>query len=178
MQATPAIPRKVILAACFGTFIEWYDFLTFAALATSFGSLFFPHENQTAGLLASLATFGAGMVVRPLGSAFFGSLADKHGRRPVFIATIVLMGVATLGVGLLPTYAQAGLLAPVLLVLLRLLQGFAMGGEVGGVAVYLTEHAKAGRRGFSTSVLQLMGPLGIFVSAKQIILLHQYMNDA
>jgi MFS family permease len=178
MQAPPAIPRKVILAACFGTFIEWYDFLTFAALATYFGALFFPPENQTAGLLASLATFGVGMVVRPLGSALFGSLADKHGRRPVFIATIVLMGLATLGVGLLPTYAQAGVAAPVLLVLLRLLQGFAMGGEVGGVAVYLTEHARAGQRGLYTSVLQLMGPLGIFVSAMQIVLLHQFLSDA
>lgn len=183
MQYTPAIPRKaiprnVILAACFGTFIEWYDFLTFAALATYFGALFFPPENQTAGLLASLATFGVGMVVRPLGSALFGSLADTHGRRPVFIATIVLMGVATLGVGLLPTYAQVGLLAPVLLVILRLLQGFAMGGEVGGVAVYLTEHAEAGRRGLYTSVLQLMGPLGILVSSMQIVLLHNFLDDA
>ncbi len=178
MRDTPAIPRKVILAACFGTFIEWYDFLTFAALATYFGSLFFPPGNQTAGLLASLATFGVGMVVRPLGSAVFGSLADKHGRRPVFIATIVLMGLATLGVGLLPSYAQAGLLAPVLLVALRLLQGFAMGGEVGGVAVYLTEHARAGQRGLYTSVLQLMGPLGIAVSSMQIVLLHQFLNEA
>ena len=173
-----AIPRKVILAACFGTFIEWYDFLTFAALATYFGALFFPPENQTAGLLASLATFGVGMVVRPLGSALFGSLADRHGRRPVFIATIVLMGVATLGVGFLPTYAQVGMLAPALLVILRLLQGFAMGGEVGGVAVYLTEHARAGQRGLYTSVLQLMGPLGILVSSVQIVLLHGVLDDA
>lgn len=178
MQETPAIPRKVILAACFGTFIEWYDFLTFAALATYFGVLFFPPDNPTAGLLASLATFGVGMVVRPLGSALFGSLADKHGRRPVFIATIVLMGLATLGVGLLPTYARVGLLAPMLLVVLRLLQGFAMGGEVGGVAVYLTEHAQPGKRGLYTSVLQLMGPLGILVSTLQVVLLQLWLSDA
>jgi len=178
MQETAVIQRRVVIAACFGTFIEWYDFLTFATLATYFGALFFPPENPTAGLLASLATFGVGMVVRPLGSALFGSLADKHGRRPVFIATIVLMGIATLGVGLLPTYAQIGLLAPALLLLLRLVQGFALGGEVGGVAVYLTEHAPAGRRGFYTSVLQLMGPLGILVSTVQIVLLHYFLDDA
>ncbi len=138
MHQTSPIQRRVIIAACFGTFLEWYDFLTFATLATYFSVLFFPPDNPVAGLLASLATFGVGMVVRPLGSAFFGALAAKHGRRPVFIATIVLMGIATFGVGLLPTYAQAGLLAPVLLLALRLLQGFAMGGEIGGVAVYLT----------------------------------------
>jgi len=177
MQATPAIPRKVILAACFGTFIEWYDSLTFAALATYFGVLFFPPDNPTAGLLGSLGAFGAGMVVRPLGAALFGSLADKHGRRPVFIATIVLMGLATLGVGLLPTYAEVGLLAPALLLALRLLQGFAMGGEVGGVAVYLTEHAQAGKRGLHTSVLQIMGPLGILVSTAQVVLLQAWLTD-
>ncbi len=177
MQATPAIPRRVILAACFGTFIEWYDFLTFAALATYFGALFFPPENQTAGLLASLATFGMGTVVRPLGSALFGSLADRYGRRPIFIATLVLMGIATLGVGLLPTYHDVGLLAPALLVLLRLLQGLAMGGEVGGVAVYLTEHARAGKRGLYTSVLQLMGPLGIMTSTLLITLLQAWLGN-
>lgn len=178
MQNTAVIQRRVVIAACFGTFIEWYDFLTFAALATYFSVLFFPPDNPTAGLLASLATFGVGMVVRPLGSAVFGSLADKHGRRPVFIATIVLMGVATLGVGLLPTYKNVGLLAPILLVLLRLLQGFAMGGEIGGVAVYLTEHAPVGKRGLYTSVLQLMGPLGILVSTVQVVLLHMWLSDA
>jgi len=177
MQKTAVIQRRIVIAACFGTFIEWYDFLTFASLATYFSVLFFPPENPTAGLLASLATFGVGMVVRPLGSALFGSLADKHGRRPVFIATIVLMGIATLGVGLLPTYKQVGLLAPALLLLLRLLQGFAMGGEIGGVAVYLTEHAPAGRRGVYTSVLQLMGPLGILVSTVQVVLLQSWLSD-
>ena len=169
--------RKVVIAACFGTFLEWYDFLTFASLATYFSVLFFPPDNPTAALLMSLATFGVGMVVRPLGSALFGSLADKFGRRPVFIATISLMGVTTFLVGLLPTYAQIGLLAPLLLLLLRLLQGFAVGGEIGGVAVYLTEHAPHGKRGMYTSVLQLMGPLGILVSTLQIVLLHQFLDD-
>ncbi|GAB4120003.1 MAG: MFS transporter [Sideroxydans sp.] len=178
LQGLTSSQRKVVLSACFGTFLEWYDFLTFATLATYFSVLFFPPENPTAALLMSLATFGVGMVVRPLGSALFGTLADRFGRRPIFIATISLMGVTTFLVGLLPTYAQIGLLAPVLLLLLRLLQGFAVGGEIGGVAVYLTEHAPHGRRGLYTSVLQLMGPLGILVSTFQIVLLHLLLEDA
>ena len=170
------IQRKVAVAACFGVFLEWYDFLTFASLAIYFSTLFFPQDNPVAALLASLATFGVGMLVRPLGAALFGSLADKYGRRPVFIATIVLMGVATFCVGLLPTYAQVGILAPVLLLILRLLQGFAVGGEIGGSAVYLTEHAPANQRGLYTSVLQLMGPLGILVSTLQVVLLQSYLS--
>jgi len=170
------IQRKVVIAACFGVFLEWYDFLTFASLATYFSTLFFPQDNPVAALLASLATFGVGMLVRPLGAALFGSLGDKFGRRPVFIATIILMGMATFCVGLLPTYAQVGMLAPALLLTLRLLQGFAVGGEVGGSAVYLTEHAPAGKRGLYTSVLQLMGPLGILVSTFQIVLLQKYLS--
>ncbi len=170
------IQRKVAIAACFGTFLEWYDFLTFASLAVYFSTLFFPQGNPVAALLASLATFGVGMLVRPLGAALFGSLGDKYGRRPVFIATIVLMGVATFCVGLLPTYAQVGMLAPVLLLILRLLQGFAVGGEIGGAAVYLTEHAPINKRGAYTSVLQLMGPLGILASTLQVVLLQSYLS--
>ena len=172
------IQRKVVIAACFGTFLEWYDFLTFASLATYFSVLFFPPENPVAALLASLATFGVGMLVRPLGAAVFGTLGDRYGRRPVFIATLVLMGIATFCVGLLPTYAQVGLLAPALLLLLRVLQGFSVGGEIGGAAVYLTEHAPAGRRGAYTSVLQLMGPLGIMASTLQVVLLQAFLSDA
>jgi MFS family permease len=178
MQEITKTQRKVVLAACFGTFLEWYDFLTFASLATYFSVLFFPPENPTAALLMSLATFGVGMVVRPLGSALFGNLADRFGRRPIFITTIALMGMTTFLVGLLPTYAQIGIAAPILLLLLRLLQGFAVGGEIGGVAVYLTEHAPQGRRGFYTSVLQLMGPLGILVSTLQIVLLQAFLDSA
>jgi MFS family permease len=175
-QASAVIQRKVAIAACFGTFLEWYDFLTFASLATYFSTLFFPQENPVAALLASLATFGVGMLVRPLGAALFGSLGDKYGRRPVFIATIVLMGLSTFCVGLLPTYANVGMLAPILLLVLRLLQGFSVGGEIGGAAVYLTEHAPANKRGAYTSVLQLMGPLGILVSTLQVVLLQSYLS--
>jgi MFS family permease len=167
---------RVAAAACFGTFLEWYDFLTFAALAVWFGPLFFPPGDPTAALLASLATFGAGMVVRPLGAAIFGSLGDRIGRRKVFMITIALMGGATLAVGLLPTYAQAGLWAPALLVFLRLLQGLSAGGEIGGSAVYLTEHAPVKNRGLYTSVLQLMGPLGILASTLQIALLQTVLT--
>ncbi len=178
-QATPTLQKtqtRVAVAACFGTFLEWYDFLTFAALAVWFGPLFFPPENPTAALLASLATFGAGMIVRPLGAALFGSLGDRIGRRKVFMITIALMGGATLAVGLLPTYAQAGLWAPALLVSLRLVQGLSAGGEIGGSAVYLTEHAPVRNRGLFTSILQLMGPLGILASTLQIALLQQLLS--
>lgn len=168
--------RKVAIAACFGTFLEWYDFLTFATLAVVFGPLFFPSSDPSTALLASLATFGVGMVVRPIGAAIFGSIGDRIGRRPVFMITITLMGIATVCVGFLPTYAQVGIWAPILLVGLRLLQGLSAGGEIGGSAVYLTEHAGDANRGFKTSFLQLMGPLGILVSTLQIALLQSYLT--
>ncbi len=168
--------RKVAIAACFGTFLEWYDFLTFATLAVVFGPLFFPSSDPSAGLLASLATFGVGMIVRPIGAAIFGSIGDRIGRRPVFMITITLMGIATVCVGFLPTYAQVGIWAPILLVGLRLLQGLSAGGEIGGGAVYLTEHAGDTNRGFKTSFLQLMGPLGILVSTLQIALLQYWLT--
>jgi len=168
--------RKVAIAACFGTFLEWYDFLTFATLAVVFGPLFFPSIDPSAGLLASLATFGVGMVVRPIGAAFFGSMGDRIGRKPVFMITITLMGIATVGVGFLPTYEQAGIWAPILLVSLRLLQGLSAGGEIGGSAIYLTEHAGNTNRGFKTSFLQLMGPLGILASTMQIALLQHWLT--
>ena len=169
---------KIATAACFGTFLEWYDFLTFATLAVASAPSFFPSSDPVTGLLASLATFGAGMIVRPLGAAFFGSLGDRIGRRPVFLITISLMGGATFAVGFLPTYEQIGILAPILLVSLRLLQGLSAGGEIGGSAVYLTEHAGDSNRGFKTSVLQLMGPLGMLVSTLQLLLLNQFLDPA
>jgi MFS family permease len=174
-SAAPAY-RKVALAACFGTFIEWYDFLTFATLATHFAQLFFPADDPVAGLLYSLATFGMGMVVRPLGAALFGSFGDRYGRRQVFIATIGLIGAATFAVGLLPTHAQWGWTATGLLLALRLLQGLAMGGEIGGANVYLAEHAPAEKRGAATSVLQWMGGLGILASTFQIVLLQSLLS--
>lgn len=170
--------RKVALAACFGTFIEWYDFLTFATLAVHFAVLFFPADDPVAGLLYSLATFGMGMVVRPLGAALFGSFGDRFGRRKVFIATIGIMGGATFLVGLLPTHAQWGWAATGMLLGLRLVQGLAMGGEIGGANVYLAEHAPAERRGALTSVLQWMGGLGILASTLQLVLLQTWLSEA
>jgi MFS family permease len=176
IQASSPSYKKVAIAACFGTFLEWYDFLTFATLAVVFGPLFFPSSDPGTALLASLATFGVGMVVRPIGAAIFGSIGDRIGRRPVFMITITLMGIATVCVGFLPTYAQVGIWAPILLVSLRLLQGLSAGGEIGGSAVYLTEHAGDSNRGFKTSFLQLMGPLGILVSTLQIALLQTFLT--
>ena len=176
MSPQPHSYRSIATAACFGTFLEWYDFLTFGSLATTFGLLFFPSDDPVAGLLASLATFGIGMVIRPVGAALFGSIGDRKGRRFAFIATIALMGGATFSVGLLPTHAQVGIAAPLLLVAVRILQGLAMGGEIGGAIVYLTEHAPPAKRGFYTSVLQLMGPLGVMVSTFQITLLQAYLS--
>ncbi|PHM20176.1 MAG: MFS transporter [Curvibacter sp. PD_MW3] len=170
--------RKVALAACFGTFIEWYDFLTFATLAVHFAVLFFPADDPVAGLLYSLATFGMGMVVRPLGAALFGSFGDRYGRRKVFIATIGIMGGATFLVGLLPTHAQWGWAATGMLLALRLVQGLAMGGEIGGANVYLAEHAPTERRGALTSVLQWMGGLGILASTLQLVLLQTWLSEA
>jgi len=169
--------RKVAIAACFGTFLEWYDFLTFATLAVVFAPLFFPSSDPNTALLASLATFGVGMVVRPIGAAVFGSMGDRIGRKPVFMITIALMGFATFSVGFLPSYAQIGIWAPILLVTLRLMQGLSAGGEIGGSAVYLTEHAGNEYRGLKTSFLQLMGPLGILFSTLQIALLRYYLSN-
>jgi MFS family permease len=177
-ESQRTIQKKVVIAACFGTFLEWYDFLTFASLAVYFSVLFFPPDDPVAALLASLGTFGVGMIVRPLGAALFGSLGDRHGRRTIFLVTIVVMGLSTVLVGLLPTYEQVGLLAPALLLLLRMLQGLSVGGEIGGAAVYLTEHAPEGKRGLYTSILQLMGPLGMMVSTLQVIVLQSLLSDA
>ena len=177
-ESQRTIQKKVVIAACFGTFLEWYDFLTFASLAVYFSVLFFPPDDPVAALLASLGTFGVGMIVRPLGAALFGSLGDRHGRRTIFLVTIIVMGLSTVLVGLLPTYEQVGLLAPALLLLLRMLQGLSVGGEIGGAAVYLTEHAPEGKRGLYTSILQLMGPLGMMASTLQVIVLQSLLSDA
>ena len=178
LESSDAGYRRVALAACFGTFIEWYDFLTYATLATYFAALFFPANDPVAGLLYSLATFGLGLVVRPLGAALFGSFGDRYGRRKVFIATIGIMGAATFAVGLLPTHATWGWTATALLIALRLIQGLAMGGEIGGANVFLAEHAPVARRGAMTSVLQWMGGLGILASTFQIVLLQSWLSAA
>src|SRR5215208_3522391 len=132
--------RAVIFASSLGTLFEWYDFYLYGSLAVFFGALFFPPGNERAALLASLATFGAGFGVRPLGAIVFGRIGDLIGRKYTFLVTIVTMGLSTALIGFLPTYASVGIAAPVLLVALRLIQGLALGGEYGGAATYVAEH--------------------------------------
>ena len=151
----PKRDRLVITASALGTVFEWYDFFLYGILAALLGKLFFPADNPTAATLASLAAFGAGFGVRPLGALLFGWFGDRVGRKYTFLVTITLMGGATAAIGLLPTYASAGLWAPALLVTLRLLQGLALGGEYGGAAIYVAEHAPPGKRGQYTSWIQV-----------------------
>ena len=136
---------KVIFASSLGTVFEWYDFYLYATLAPFFAALFFPPGNDTAALLSAFATYAAGFLVRPFGALVFGRLGDIVGRKYTFLVTILVMGFSTFAVGLLPTFATVGWLAPILLVSLRLLQGLALGGEYGGAATYVAEHAAPGR---------------------------------
>ena len=161
--------RKVVVASSVGTVIEWYDFYVFGALAPILAPLFFPSSSETAALLNTLATFGAGFAVRPLGALVFGRIGDMVGRKYAFMITLLIMGAATAAIGLLPTVASVGIAAPIMLVLLRLLQGLALGGEYGGAAIYVAEHAPAHRRGFFTSFIQATATLGLLVSLVVIL---------
>ncbi len=156
--------KKVIIAASLGTVFEWYDFYLYGTLAVFFGTLFFPTGNETASFLASLATFGAGFAVRPFGAIVFGRIGDIVGRKYTFLITIIVMGLSTALVGLLPTYEQIGIFAPILLTLLRLTQGLALGGEYGGAAVYVAEHSPNERRGLNTSWIQTTATGGFLLS--------------
>jgi MFS family permease len=156
--------ERVIFASSLGTLFEWYDFYLYGSLAVFFGDLFFPPGNPRAALLASLATFGAGFGVRPLGALVFGRIGDRIGRKYTFVVTMVTMGLSTACIGFLPTYASVGLLAPALLVTLRLVQGLALGGEYGGASTYVAEHVPDSRRGFYTSFIQTTATLGFFLS--------------
>ena len=147
--------RLVIAASAAGTAFEWYDFYIYGTLAPLFGKMFFPGSSPAAGFLLALATFGIGFAVRPLGAALFGTFGDRYGRKATFLVTITLMGLATTAIGLLGTYAQWGLAAPVLLVLLRALQGLAVGGEYGGAVIYVAEHVSVKKRGFYTGFIQI-----------------------
>ena len=169
--------RRVILASSLGTLFEWYDFYLYGSLAIFFGGLFFPEGNETAQLLASLATFGAGFGVRPLGAMVFGHIGDRVGRKYTFVITMATMGLATALVGVLPTYASAGLFATVLLVVLRLLQGLALGGEYGGAATYIAEHVPDNRRGYYTSFIQTTATLGFFLSMGVIGSLRLWLGE-
>jgi MFS family permease len=156
--------RRVITASSLGTLFEWYDFYLYGSLAVFFGGLFFPSGNKTAQLLASLATFGAGFGVRPLGAVVFGHVGDLIGRKYTFLVTMATMGLATALTGLLPTYEQIGIWSTISLVTLRLLQGLALGGEYGGAATYVAEHVPDAKRGYYTSFIQTTASLGFFLS--------------
>ena len=161
--------KLVIFASSLGTVFEWYDFYIYGTLAVFFGKLFFPPENETAGFLSSLALFGVGFSVRPFGALVFGRIGDLVGRKYTFLVTILVMGISTALVGFLPTYAQIGWLAPVILVVLRIAQGLALGGEYGGAATYVAEHAPRGKRGAFTSWIQTTATLGFFLSLAVIL---------
>src|SRR6476660_6175384 len=168
--------RRVIFASSLGTVFEWYDFYLYAVLAPFFAALFFPPGNQTAALLSAFAAYAAGFLVRPFGALLFGRIGDLVGRKYTFLITIVVMGASTFAVGLLPTYATLGWAAPILMVSLRLLQGLALGGEYGGAATYVAEHAPNHRRGYDTSWIQTTATLGLFLALLVIWLCRSNMD--
>lgn len=163
-RVTKAEERRVVFASSLGTVFEWYDFYLYATLAPFFAVLFFPKGNETAALLSAFATYAAGFLVRPFGALVFGRIGDTVGRKYTFLITILIMGASTFAVGLLPTFETIGWAAPVLLVTLRLLQGLALGGEYGGAATFVAEHAADNRRGYATSWIQTTATLGFFLS--------------
>jgi MFS family permease len=167
---------RVVLGSAAGTMIEWYDFYIFGALTSVLAVKFYPPGNQTFALIAYLATFAMGFLVRPFGALFFGCVGDIVGRRIAFIFTLGIMGGATAAIGLLPTFETAGWFAPVALIVIRMLQGLAIGGEYGGAVVYLAEHVPDGKRGFYTSFLQMTAPLAMGISLCVIVATENSMN--
>jgi metabolite-proton symporter len=157
--------RRVAIASAVGTTVEWYDYFIYGtAAATVFGPLFFPKASPAVGTLSAFATFGVGFLARPLGGVVMGHFGDRVGRKSMLVTSLLLMGASTLGIGLLPDYSQIGVWAPTLLIVLRLIQGFALGGEWGGAVLMSVEHAPAGRRGFFGSIVGMGLPIGIFLS--------------
>ncbi len=169
---------RVIAAACIGSALEWYDFFLYGtAAALVFGDLFFPKSDPVVGTLLAFLTFGVGFVVRPLGGILFGILGDRFGRKPVLVATLLMLGIGTTAIGLLPTYAQIGYWAPVLLVLMRVIQGLGAGAEYGGAVIYLVEHAPAHRRGFWGSFAPLGVSIGNLLAAGAFALVTQLPRE-
>jgi MFS family permease len=174
-EPKPAPMRTIVAASSAGTAFEWYDFFIFGSLAGVISQVFFTGLNETAGLIAALALFGTGFAFRPLGALIFGRMGDKVGRKAAFLITVTLMGGATFAIGLLPTYGQAGIIAPILLIILRILQGTALGGEYGGAAIYVAEHSPPNRRGLMTGWIQtsaalgLLGALGVILATRTLV---------
>jgi MFS family permease len=167
---------SVIMASSVGTMIEWYDFYIFGSLAAILSPKFYPSGNDTFQIIAYLSTFAVGFLVRPFGALFFGRIGDLIGRKYAFLVTLSIMGFSTFAIGLLPTYATAGWFAPIVLLLIRVLQGLALGGEYGGAAVYVGEHVPDNKRGFYTSFIQITATLGLFVSLIVILVTQQLMS--
>src|SRR5438132_4793700 len=168
---------KVITASSVGTMIEWYDFYIFGSLAAIIATDFFPGGNPTASFLKTLATFAVGFAVRPFGALVFGRIGDLTGRKFAFLATLLIMGGSTAAIGFLPGYDRIGIAAPITLVILRLLQGLALGGEYGGAAVYVAEHAPDGRRGYYTSFIQTTATLGLLLSLAVILIVRGMLGE-
>ena len=169
---------RVILGSATGTMIEWYDFYIFGSLAAVLSVKFYPPGNDTFALIAYLATFAVGFLIRPFGALFFGRIGDLFGRRIAFIITLTIMGASTASIGLMPTFKTAGWFSAIMLIVIRMLQGLALGGEYGGAAVYVAEHVPDNRRGFYTSFIQITATLGLFVSLAVIIFTQQSMSPA
>jgi MFS family permease len=167
---------QIIAASSVGTMIEWYDFYIFGSLAAIISPLFYPPGNNTFALIAYLSTFAVGFVVRPFGALFFGRIGDIIGRKYAFLVTLLIMGGATALIGFLPTYATIGIAAPIILLLIRVLQGLALGGEYGGAAVYVAEHVPDNKRGFYTSFIQITATLGLFASLAVILIVQNMMT--
>ena len=170
LEKAPKGVWRVIAGSTAGTMIEWYDFFIFGSLATILSTQFYPPGSATAAFLKTLATFAVGFAVRPLGALFFGRIGDLVGRKFAFLTTLLLMGGSTAAIGLLPSYSRIGIAAPIILVILRMLQGLALGGEYGGAAVYVAEHVPDSRRGFYTSFIQTTASMGLFTSLVVILI--------
>jgi MFS family permease len=168
--------RRIIVASSAGTMIEWYDFYIFGSLAAVLSTHFYPEGSATVNFLRTLATFAVGFAVRPFGALVFGRIGDIVGRKIAFLITLLIMGGSTAAIGFLPTYESIGMAAPIILVILRLLQGLALGGEYGGAAIYVAEHAPDGKRGFYTSFIQTTATLGLFLSLAVILLVRASMS--
>jgi MFS family permease len=169
---------RVIGASSAGTAFEWYDFFIFGSLAQTIQKVFFAGLDPTSGLIAALGLFAAGFAFRPLGALIFGVIGDRLGRKGAFLATVSLMGASTFAIGLLPTYATAGILSPILLILLRICQGIALGGEYGGAAIYVAEHAPNRSRGAATGWIQITASFGLIAGLLVILATRTAVGEA
>src|SRR5258705_1047174 len=168
---------RVILASSVGTMIEWYDFYIFGSLAAVLSTKFYPPGNPTFAFIAYLSTFAVGFMVRPFGALFFGRIGDLVGRKYAFLVTLTVMGFGTFLIGLMPTYATAGWFAPVALIVIRVFQGLALGGEYGGAAIYVAEHVPDNKRGYYTSFIQITATAGLFLAIMVVIICNRAMTE-